>query len=450
MHTDTLNLEAAATSLQEAGLAHETVEAKTQALDTLGQSLAKINTHPATSFFVPGRIEVLGKHVDYAGGQSITCATEHGFCLAAAPRDDWRIRLFDPIHNREASFPLDPNLQPLAGDWTNYPMTVARRLARDFHPKRSGTLTGCDIAFCSDLPQAAGLSSSSAMITGLFLAIAHINRLPELPAFRIEIRSDLDLAGYLGCIENGSGFGSLTGDRGVGTKGGSQDHTAIVCAQANTLSRFAYRPVQLEQRIPFPEGYVFAIGVSGVHSQKTGNTRQQYNRASELAAEVAAYWRNKTGRDDEHIAAAVASAPDAIGRLRDLLAKADEPLRQRAEQFLDETYRIVPGACDALKAGDIDTFGKLTDESHQGAVTKLGNQIPQTICLAQTARASGAAAASAFGAGFGGSVWSLVKEEEADAFLKEWSDAYAKDFPEEARDASFMTTRPAPPAMRLG
>lgn len=449
MPKDTLNLDAASDSLTNAGLHPDAVESKLKTLARLNQTLFKVNDQSARAYFIPGRIEVLGKHVDYAGGQSLTCATEQGFCMVVAPRKDWRVRLIEPVQILEASFPLDPELEPFTGDWTNYPMTVARRVARNFPPNHKGKHTGCDIVFTSDLPQAAGLSSSSAMIIGLFLAIAEVNRLAKLPEFTDNITSDLDLAGYLGCVENGLSFGKLAGDRGVGTKGGSQDHTAILCAQANTLGRFAYRPVQRVGRIPLPGDYVFAIGVSGVHSQKTANTREQYNLASELAAAAAEHWRKHTGRDDEHLAAAAESSPDAIDKLRDLFKDADKPLRLRIEQFLDETYRIIPGACDALESGDLKTFGELTDESQQGAKVKLGNQVPQTVFLANSARKCGAAAASAFGAGFGGSVWALIHKDQTDSFIKEWSFAYQKAFPDESQQASFITSRPAPPAMRL-
>jgi galactokinase len=450
MPTNTNTIVAAADALINAGFRGPAVESKVRILDKLLHALAQVNTRPASTYFVPGRIEVLGKHVDYAGGRSLTCATEQGFSLAVAPRDDWRVRMIDPINNLESSFPLDANLEPLAGDWTNYPMTVARRIARNFNPRGPGKLTGCDITFTSDLPQAAGLSSSSAMVVALFMAIADVNQLQELPEYTEEITSDLDLGDYLGCVENGLNFGTLIGDRGVGTKGGCQDQTAIVCAEAGTLGQFTYRPVQLEQRIRLPDQYVFAIGVSGVHSQKTGNTLQQYNRASQLAHDASALWCKETGRHDDHLAAAVASAPDALARLRGIIAKADEPLQHRVEQFLDETYRIVPRAGDALEAGDLETFGKLTDQSQRGAETKLGNQVPQTVHLAKHARELGAAAASAFGAGFGGSVWALVHTDQAETFIQNWSDDYRKAFPDEANDAAFITTRPAPPAMRLG
>ena len=449
MPTETLNLDAAREALTQAGLHANSVTSKMDTLSTLHEALAKVNDQPARAYFVPGRIEVLGKHVDYAGGRSLTCATEQGFCLIAAPRKDWRIRLIDPVHHLQASFPLDPDLEPLAGDWTNYPMTVARRIARNFPPGARQGHIGCDIAFTSDLPQAAGLSSSSAMIIGLFLAIADVNRLARFDCFKEHITSDLDLAGYLGCIENGSSFGQLAGDRGVGTKGGNQDHTAILCASADQIAHFNYRPVELIQRLNMPEGYCFAVGVSGVHSQKTANTLKQYNRASELATEAIERWREHTGRDDEHLAAAAASSPDAVDQLRQLFADADEAMRLRVEQFLDENQRIVPGACKALEAGDIEQFGKLTDESQQAAETKLGNQVPQTVYLAGSAREHGAVTASAFGAGFGGSVWALIREDTADAFIRAWSNAYSRIYPDDAKAAAFITTRPAPPAMRV-
>jgi len=447
-----INIDHATTALTKAGLSQGVAQGKAKRLAELSDMVAKMTKRRQQAYFVPGRIEVLGKHVDYAGGRSLTCATEQGFCLVASPRDDWRVRIVEPNRRLEASFPLDPQLEPLAGDWTNYPMTVCRRIAQNFPStpgNTPGALRGCDIAFTSDLPQAAGLSSSSAMIVAVFMAIAEVNALQRHPAYRAQIKSNLDLAGYLGAVENGLSYGSLQGDRGVGTLGGSQDHTAILCAHANALSRFSYRPVQLESRVDLPHGMLFVIGVSGVSAQKTGNAQAQYNRAAELAGEAASIWRNKTDRADPHLAAAANSSPQAITELRQILNEAPDAVRLRAEQFLDETYTIVPGACEALAAGDVTGFGGLTDRSQHGAETMLGNQVPQTVHLARSARKLGAAAASAFGAGFGGSVWAMVNQDDADRFTGKWADDYRKAFPEEADSAAFITTRAGPGATKI-
>lgn len=71
------------------------------------------------------------------------------------------------------------------------------------------------------------------------------------------------------------------------------------------------------------------------------------------------------------------------------------------------------------------------------------NQIPETIFLQACARRQGAVASSAFGAGFGGSVYAIVEQSSADAFLQSWRDEYLREFPERCQTATFFTTRPA-------
>src|SRR5207249_5011124 len=88
----------------------------------------------------------------------------------------------------------------------------------------------------------------------------------------------------------------------------------------------------------------------------------------------------------------------------------------------------------------IDAVGKLVDRSQHLAETLLGNQVEQTISLARKARELGAVAASAFGAGFGGSVWALIPSSAAAEFSARWGDEYHRSFPEHrARSAFFMT-----------
>ena len=190
-------------------------------------------------WFVPGRIEVLGKHTDYAGGRSLLCAVERGFCVTAVPRGDEVMRVVDAGNQVEATFRVSED-QAAETRWRTYPATVARRVARNF-PAPDG-LRGADIAFVSDLPRAAGVSSSTALIIAIFTVLAEINQLEEHPAYRENIPTLDALASYLGCVENGRTFGTLAGDSGVGTRGGAQDHTAILRSIPGHLVRYAYSP----------------------------------------------------------------------------------------------------------------------------------------------------------------------------------------------------------------
>lgn len=403
------------------------------------------------AFFVPGRIEVLGKHTDYAGGRSVITAADRGCCLIAAPGGDDEVLMTDVAWNEDCRFRIGPELAPTSGHWGNYPMTVARRLARNFPP----SLRGADIAFGSDLPAASGMSSSSAMLVASYMALAAINELDRTEIYRRHIDSQETLAEYLGTIENGQSFGQLIGDKGVGTFGGSEDHTAILCSRSGTLSQYSYCPVRFERRIPVPGGYVFAVASSGVKAEKTGEAMAKYNRASALAKAVAAAWRSATGGGEPHMAAAIAAGSSAVERLRTILRKTGggefsaAQLLARFEHFLAENEQIIPAAGDALAAVDMAEFGRQVDLSQRGAEALLGNQVPETVDLARSARELGAVAASAFGAGFGGSVWALTSLQAAEEFCRRWAADYARRFPDPASRSKFFLTHSGPAATAL-
>lgn len=399
-------------------------------------------------WFVPGRIEIFGKHTDYAGGRSLVCALERGFCVAAAPRDDAILRITDVVSGAGTEISL---MAPGAGDsagWTIYPQTVACRVARDF----PGTLAGVDVSLASDLPRAAGLSSSSALIVAVFTALAWRNRLSEHAAWRGAIHSCEDLAGYLGALEGGRDFGPLAGSAGVGTFGGSEDHAAILCCSAGHASLFSFCPVRLEREIRLPEELVFVIGVSGVTAAKAGGALRLYNRASLAATAILECWRSATGRTDDTLAGAVRSSGQAPDRIREILREAPDSsfgpgeLIARFEQFYEESERIVPAAALALAQGDFAALGDLARRSQAAAERGLGNQVEETIELVRLARELGAVAASAFGAGFGGSVWALVRRQDSAAFREEWAAACRRKFPSAAAAECFVTG--AGPALR--
>lgn len=394
----------------------------------------------AKAWWVPGRLEFLGKHTDYCGGPSLVCAVERGFAIASAPRSDARVLIVDAVSGEQAEAELSDALVVRHGHWSSYPATVCRRLARNFPSARRGA----DLAFASNLPSAAGLSSSSALIVGTFLALSDANELPDRAEYHAAIHGMEDLAGYLGAVENGSSFGALTGDSGVGTQGGSEDHTAILCARERALVQYAFAPIRFEGTVPLPDELRFVVAASGVAAEKTGSALALYNRAAWTAAAALEAWRTATGSMAPTLGAALADVPNAMERFRVLLRGRDD-LLLRVEQFALEAW-LVREASDALMWGDLARLGRLVDESQAGAERLLGNQVPETIGLARTARELGAVAASAFGAGFGGSVYALVRGNEAEEFRERWREAYLARFPTRRESATFFVTGAAAPA----
>jgi len=379
-------------------------------------------------------------------------AAERGFSLVVSARSDPLVVVVDAVRREAAGFELAPGLVPRLGHWSNYPATVARRIARNF----PGAGCGATIALASDLPQAAGMSSSSAFIVATFLALAEANGLAARQEYQDNVHDRTDLAGYLATVENGQTFGTLRGDRGVGTFGGSEDHTAILCARPGQISQYAYCPVRFQRTIPLPPGHTFAVGTSGVVAEKTGAAREKYNAASHLAARLSELWRRATGREDPHLAALVASGPDAAERLRELVRAAEgespdrrDALIRRLGHFVVENEEVLPAAGEALARGDLGQFGALVDVSQRAAEELLGNQVPETSYLASSARSLGAAAASAFGAGFGGGVWALVETAGADDFLRAWAESYRRRLPEHADRCDFLLTGAGPAAIQV-
>jgi galactokinase len=441
----------AAALLEAAGMSTVEAERKGRLFDRARKAirtLGAVEDRGAHAWFVPGRLEILGKHTDYAGGRSLLCAIERGHAVVAVARDDAQINVVDA---KDGSVVRIPNAAGASlPSWSIYPLTVARRLARNFPEAKRGA----DIAFESDLPAAAGMSSSSALMIAVFLALAGVNDIASLDRYRAEIRTQEDLAGYLATVENGRDFGSLTGGSGVGTFGGSEDHTAILCCCAHQLAQYAFAPTRRERTAPLTADWVFAIAASGVAAEKTGAALTAYNDAADRTARILHVWRSATGRDAPSLAAAVRD-DGSVERMRELLDAHDRNagtkrrLRARLDQFVEESDRIVPEAVHLIATGHVDDLGPLADRSQELAEHVLGNQVPETIALARSARAIGAVASSAFGAGFGGSVWALIRGSEADEFLERWSSEYRRRFPSAAASAEFFTTRPGPAAFQV-
>jgi galactokinase len=382
---------------------------------------------PEHVLWVPGRLEVFGKHTDYAGGRTLVSTVPRGFAMAIGRRFDTRTNVVDAGRLESASFETNP---AIAGDaamrgrtskgWRHYVQTVLGRLGRNF----PSAALASDIVLASDLPRASGMSSSSALMVGVAAALGRLAGLEDRPEWSDNIKSPLDAASYYACVENGLSFGGLTGDSGVGTHGGSEDHAAIVTGEAGRLSAFSFVPMRRITDVELPEDWRFVLTPSGVAADKTGGAKGPYNRLAHGAAVLLGLWNAGEPRCTS-LAAALGSSKRAAARLRELVNQSHDDdwpapsLLKRLDHFIREDARI-PVALDAVASVDGKTLGQLSAESQSDAETLLENQVPETVALAASARQLGAFASSSFGAGFGGSVWALVVRDEAPEFARRW------------------------------
>jgi len=520
---------------------------------------------PARAFWVPGRIEVLGKHTDYAGGRSLLGAVSKGFAVVTTACADGKCCVFTQFSDgREAHQILEMTAETAElerlracatdeGGWAAYPAAAIQRLAANF-----GVSRGADISIECSLPEASGMSSSSAVVCYMWMVLDAYNGVSAGGSDAFErsmgpprsAERQASLYTYLGNIENGQDFRpgqegrTLPGMGGVGTFGGSEDHTAIMGCAAGRLELWGYCPTLHIRTVPVDAAVRFVIAVSGAKAEKTGGAMADYNDASLLASWAAAAYAlvryaaageglgvppRRASREElaalfpgvslynpmapnlaECVRCERAMKPElTAAELRDAISrkirvlklsarsfKADlaamfggdgavvklaglesdsvtiESLVTRFEQFYDESEVICGAAAEAFAARNYAELGRLVDESHRLTVEKLGNTIPETAWLPRWARGLEAAgggdaaaaaaaggggrvralAASAFGAGFGGSCWALVHASDADAFCAQWRDAYEAAFPAAAGAGlarEFFVMSPAPGAFEL-
>ena len=287
-------------------------------------------------WFVPGRIEVLGKHTDYGGGRSLLCAIGRGFCVSAAPRSDRTVRIADAgrgltgeVSARRGPRPVGDGLDGVRADGGVAPRAELsgsaagrRHRLRERPAARVGNV---------ELERARGRPLHGALGRERAAGTPRVRRrdprargprrLPRLPRERARASA------------------LSAGDRGVGTFGGSEDQTAILCCRAGEIAQYAFCPVRHERSMPLERDWSFVVASSGVASDKTGDARESYNRLSLAVSAILALWNRSTGRHDESLFAALTETPDAPARIRSLLRLL--PVEGFSREFLGGAARPV-------------------------------------------------------------------------------------------------------------
>jgi N-acetylgalactosamine kinase len=225
----------------------------------------------------PGRLNVMGRHIDHQGGTCNLMTIGFETLLAVRPRRDDLIRLFnvdrDRFPDREfsiselvAGLPWDDWLslvdsdrareivREAGGDWSQYVKAAVLRLQKKFPHRR---LRGMDIVVSGNIPPAAGLSSSSSLVVAAAEATIAVNRLETFPAEFVDL-----------CGE---------GEWFAGTRGGSADHAAIRLGRKGAVLKVAFYDFAVEDAVPFPEDHVMAVVDSGLRAHKGGSARDQFN-----------------------------------------------------------------------------------------------------------------------------------------------------------------------------
>src|SRR5213596_2688889 len=338
----------------------------------------------------PGRVNLIGEHIDYCGLPVFPMALRQSVRIAFQPRSERETRLV----NRDSrfvpsAFAVSESIPPApAGDWGNYARAAARALAQRFPDLR-----GVDALVDSDLPIAAGLSSSSALLVATALAILHANSASISP---------LELMEFL-----------ARGERYVGTAGGGMDQAIILGARAGCASRIDFHPLRLTPTA-VPADWQFLVAWSLVPAEKSGAARQAYNERTHECDEARRLEAMRLGQRDDitYPALLAAASVEQLLELAGARATLSGVLSRRFRHVVTEGTRVRQAEA-AMAAQDLAAFGQLLDASHQSLRDDYEVSHPELDRLVELAREAGAAGARLTGAGFGGSIVGLCRGERA-------------------------------------
>jgi galactokinase len=338
---------------------------------------ARMGEQPLVVGSAPGRVNLIGEHLDYNGGCSLPIALTARTYVAAAPRTDGLLVLESLQAEGRVELRLADLDTPPPG-WAAYVAGVLWALGL--------TGTGCTLLVDGQVPSGSGLSSSAALECAVAVAVSAL-------AGRAPSRSELVAA----CVRAENDY--------VGAPTGSMDQTVSVFAEAGhaLLIDFA---TGTRRQVPWdPPGELLVVDTRASHALVGGEYAERRSACESAAATLGV----------QHLAAAELSAVESLE---------DPVARRRARHVVTEAARVA-AAVTAVEAGDWTGFGRLMTASHVSLRDDFEVSCPELDLAVHRALEVGALGARMTGGGFGGSAVVLAPPGAGGAIRDAVTDGYA-------------------------
>ena len=358
----------------------------------LGKKFTEIYGGEARLFRAPGRVNLIGEHTDYNGGFVLPMAIDKETAVAAATRNDRKIKVYTVNLEESAEFELDVVTKRKNGFWLNYIEGVAHGLEKNIVK-----LSGANLLIWSDVPTGAGLSSSAALETAVGLALSEISN-------QTIDRTTL------------AQIGQQTEHEYVGAKVGIMDQFVSAHACAKHALLLDCRSLKYEN-VPIDTEKV-AVVVCDTNIKHDLSASEYNTRRAECERAVGIFKRY---------------LPD-IEQLRDVNATTlkrfgeylPEVIFRRTRHIVTENERTVKAAA-ALKINDLAKFGHLMRQSHESLKNDFEVSCKELDLLVEIAQTcDGVLGARMTGGGFGGSTVNLVKRENLGNFKERIRSEYLR------------------------
>ncbi len=374
---------------------------------------ARFDENPDGVWAAPGRVNVIGEHIDYNGGPCLPIALPHRTYVALRRRRDTHVRLT----SRQARPPvwegdLDDIKPGMAEDWVGYAAGAARILLED-----GFTVSGFDAAIDSCVPWGAGLSSSAALECAVGIALDDVNNL----GLGGDDAGRARLASICARAENDI-VGAPTGGMDQAASLRTADGKAILLDTLDNSVRQV--PLGLDEA-----GLaLLVIDTRAPHTLNDG----QYAARRDTCERVARRLGVRTLREVVDKPAALAGLTDDVEhrRVRHVFSEIDR---------VDHLVALVEG-------GHVDQIGPLLDASHASLRDDYEVSCPELDLAVETARTQGAIGARMTGGGFGGSAIAVVPKDHVEPVMTAIDAAFAAH---DMNKPVFLVARAAGPATRV-
>lgn len=344
------------------------------------------------SYFAPGRVNLIGEHIDYNGGWVMPFALPQG--IEALVRPNFSSRTLR-VASRQADAVLHIDLEaPDAFDrrlvaWHNYPLGVVRHISQYLHLP----LGGADILLNSNLPMRSGLSSSAAVEVLISYILLHLNQYPMCDDHAAIARL---------CQQAENDF--------VGVQCGIMDQFAVAAARAQHALLLNCQTLYHRQ-VPFSTA-LWSIVILNTNKERALSESKYNERRAECDLALSIMRQYSPLRN------LCAATQQDLARLSDPL------LLRRARHAVTENRRV-QNTAQALAQDKWHLVGKYLNASHQSLrddYEVTGFELDTLVALAQQHPACMGARMT--GAGFGGCALALVETTQIDAFIEQLSVYY--------------------------
>lgn len=367
---------------------------------------------PAAAARAPGRVNLIGEHIDYLGGDVLPMAIDAATLVLLAPNDAGRFRLTSEniAASETQQIALEAIASGSAAGWIRYPAGV---ISRFIH--RGFEVPNLDLYVESTVPEGAGLSSSAALEVAVALAL---DRLLNVSLNRMEIAL----------------LAQEAEREYVGVPCGPMDQFASACARPGHALRLDCRWVPpASTTIPVPQDAGIVIAHCGVarNLDQSAYARRRQECQSALDAINA-----QSGREDLHLS----RIPLELLEAWEARSPRPAALVRRARHACTEERRVEE-CCRALEQGDLPRAGTLMNESHFSLRDDFEVSCPELDQLTALARSlEGVYGSRLTGAGFGGCTVTLADRSRTDDIVEALIQRYYKP---RNIDPLVLVTRPA-------